>query len=73
MSLVEAGSLVGGVIGSPVSLDMRQVDGALPSTSKPPSQQSTMMGRASGPPIMNRSNVTRAGTSYSSSGAVLSW
>ena len=37
MSLVEAGSLVGGVIGSPVSLDMKKVDGAPPpTTSRPP-------------------------------------
>ena len=30
MSLVEAGSLVGGVIGSPVSLDMKKVDSTAP-------------------------------------------
>jgi len=30
MSLVEAGSLVGGVIGSPASLDMKKVDSTAP-------------------------------------------
>lgn len=33
MSLVEAGNMVGGVIGSPVSLDMKKVDS--PADSKP--------------------------------------
>ena len=52
MSLVEAGSLVGGVIGSPVSLDMKKVDGAPPpSTSRPPQQPALMGGGgATAPP-----------------------
>ena len=44
MSLVEAGTLVGGVIGSPVSLDMKKVDGAPPSSTSRPPQQSALMG-----------------------------
>ena len=44
MSLVEVGSLVGGVIGSPVSIDMKKVDGAPPPTSSRPSQQPADMG-----------------------------
>ena len=45
MSLVEAGSLVGGVIGSPVSLDMKKVDEAPPpSTSRLPQQPAVMGG-----------------------------
>ena len=52
MSLVEAGSLVGGVIGSPVSLDMKKVDGAPPpSTSRAPQQPAFMGGGgATAPP-----------------------
>ena len=52
MSLVEAGSLVGRVIGSPVSLDMKKVDGALPpSTSRPPQPLALMGGGgATAPP-----------------------
>lgn len=67
MSLMEAGSLVGGVIGSPASLDMKKVDAGAPpaSTSRPP-QQSTTMGGAGAPPAMNRS-------SYNPSGVALSW
>lgn len=52
MSLVEAGNLVGGVIGSPVSLDMKKVDGAPPSSTSRPPQQSALMsgGVATAPP-----------------------
>ena len=67
MSLVEAGSLVGGVIGSPVSLDIKKVDGAPPTANKPP-QPPTMMGGAGAPPAINRSDAT--GTSYNSSGVM---
>ena len=69
MSLVEAGSLVGRVIGTPVSLDMKKVDGAPSTSNNKPPQQPTMMGGASAPSAVNRSNVT--GTSYNSSGTVL--
>ena len=68
MSLVEAGSLVGGVIGSPASLDMKKVDGGAPpssSTSRPP-QQPTTVGGAGFPSSMNR-------TSYNPPGMVLPW
>lgn len=44
MSLVESGSLVGGVIGSPVSLDMKKVDGAPPPSNSRPPQQSALIG-----------------------------
>ena len=63
MSLVEAGSLVGGVIGSPVSLDMKKVDGGAPptsSSSRPPQKPATM-GGASAPPAMNRSSYNPSG------------
>ena len=67
MSLVEAGCLVGGIIGSPASLDMKKVDSGAPptSTSRPPHQPTTM-GGAGAPPTMNR-------TSYNPSGVLLSW
>ena len=62
MSLVEAGSLVGGVIGSPVSLDMKKVDGGAPptSSSRPPQKPATM-GGASAPPAMNRPSYNPSG------------
>ena len=65
MSLVEAGSLVGGVIGSSASLDMKKVNGGAPpsSNSRPP-QQPTTMGGAGIAPGMNR-------TSYNSPGMTL--
>ena len=82
MSLVEDGTLVGGVIGSPVSLDMKKVDGAPPpSTSRPP-QQSALMGGggATAPPARaapplaikgpSNSAPTQGGWGYNGSAAI---
>ena len=45
MSLVEAGSLVGGVIRSPFSLEVKKIDGAPPpGTSRSPQQPALMGG-----------------------------
>ena len=52
MSLVEASSLMGGVIGSPVSLDVKKVNGAPPPTASRPPQQPALItgGGATAPP-----------------------
>lgn len=68
MSLVEAGSLVGGVIGSPVSLDMKKVDGAPPttaaaSTSRPPQHPQSATG-GGGSALSSMSRPAAAGSSY---------
>ena len=59
--MVEAGSLVGRVIGSPVSLDMIKVDGGAPPTSSRPPQKPATMGGAGAPPAMNRPSYNPSG------------
>ena len=74
MSLVEAGSLMGGVIGSPVSLDMKKVDGAPPPSTSGPPQQPALMGGggAIAPPARAaplNSLPTQGGCGYNGSAA----
>ena len=62
MSLVEAGSLVGGVIGLPFSLDMKKVEGAPPlSTSRPPQPALMGGGGATAPPANSASPLAIKG------------
>ena len=81
MSLVQAGSLVAGIIGSPQSLEMKKVDGTPPPSTNRPPQQPAMMGGGGAPapfgrtmpppPAINRPHnpaVTQGGSGYNGSG-----